>query len=246
MKPRQINEGRNGTIWVPDSVERWDGPSAWERVRLDSMQEHLRPGMVTFDVGTEHGWLDILIAQWVGPRNMVLIEPTQAMWQDIALTWRANFPNDDPLACWPGLVGEKRVAKKATFQTGWPSFVDFAGGESPAGLDYRSLIEEREDEQIETTTIDILAKALRVKVDVLNIDVEGAEWSVLRGATKTLTTDRPLVWCSVHPDMMQRDYGIEHVEEMFDWMDGLGYRREYLGTDHEQHMFWHPSEWSPS
>lgn len=242
MKLREINEGRDGAILVPDSVADWDAPSHWERERLASMRTHLRKGMVLFDVGVEHGWMNILYGQMVGPQNMVLIEPTPKMWQDIALTWRANFGDVDPFACWAGLVGAKRVAKRTLFETGWPKWVDFHGPESPAGLDYRSLIEDRPEEQIEVTTIDVLAKALGHKVDALSIDVEGAEFEVLKGARKVLANDRPLVWCSVHPDMMQRDYGVERVEEMFDWVDALSYKRIYLGTDHEQHHAFFPEE----
>lgn len=39
--------------------------------------------------------------------------------------------------------------------------------------------------------------------DVIKIDVEGAEIDVLRGATKTLASARPLVFLSVHPRQIQ-------------------------------------------
>lgn len=246
MRLREINEGRDGTIWVPDSIADWEGgwdaPSHWERERIDSMRKHLSKGMTLFDVGVEHGWMNILFAQMVDPQNMVLIEPTPGMWQDIALTWRANFPDVEPLACWPGLLGAERVAKRATFQTGWPSWVDFNGPESPAGLDYRSLVEDRDGEKIETSTIDVLAKALKIRVDAISIDVEGAEFEVLKGGVKTLTKDRPLVWVSVHPDMLERNYNVPDVRTIYQFMADLGYGREYLGTDHEQHHFFAPNE----
>ena len=56
----------------------------------------------------------------------------------------------------------------------------------------------------------------------------------MRGAEMTLLKHRPLVWISVHPDLMERA-GWPDVQELFDFMTGLGYGREYLGTDHEQH-----------
>jgi hypothetical protein len=92
-----------------------------------------------------------------------------------------------------------------------------------------------QEQGIPTITIDQIGQWM--KVDAITVDVEGAEFEVMKGAELTLRKERPLVWLSVHPDLMQRDYGVEHVEELFDFMTSCGYGREYLGTDHEQHHF---------
>lgn len=243
MKLATFNEeapdGPYGPLWVPNDIAEWDAIHDWERARLASMHALLKRGMKLIDVGVEHAWMSAIWAQWVGPQNMVLCEPSPQFWTNIGKTWKANsFP--DPLACWPGFVGAKRVAKKATFSTGWPNWVDWDGPEAPADA-YASL--NHGDTGIETTTIDTLRRALKIKVDAITIDVEGAELLVLEGAEKTLLQDRPLVWCSVHPDLMERDYGIKDVQVLFDLMFQMGYGRNYLGTDHEQHHLFAPFEW---
>jgi len=185
MREREINEGRNGTIWVPDTIADWDAPSHWERERLDSMEQWLKPGMTLVDVGTEHGWLTAVYGQFVGPENVVLCEPGPEMWQDIRLTWEHNnFP--DPIGIWPGFVGPidrpLSNARYATIFDGWPAWTSSDGPESPT-MAYRYL---RDDPvEIPVITIDTIATQLALigrRVDAITVDVEGAEMAVMRGA----------------------------------------------------------------
>ena len=106
MKLREINEQPRWTYWVPDSIADWDAPSHWERERLASMEEHLKPGMVLYDVGTEHGWLSAVYGGFVGYENMVLIEPSPEFWPNIRKIWECNgFP--EPLAAFQGFIGDQ-------------------------------------------------------------------------------------------------------------------------------------------
>ena len=204
MREREINEGRNGTIWVPDTIADWDAPSHWERERLDSMEQWLKPGMTLVDVGTEHGWLTAVYGQFVGPI-------------------------DRPLS----------NARYATIFDGWPAWTSSDGPESPT-MAYRYL---RDDPvEIPVITIDTIATQLALigrRVDAITVDVEGAEMAVMRGAAGCLEYSHPIIWISVHPDMMARDFATP-VEELFDFMVSYGYRRQFLATDHEQHHLFVP------
>src|SRR6266403_2616484 len=56
----------------------WDD---WELQCHLSMDKHLKPGMVLYDVGAFDGWQSAMFSQMVGgPKNMVLIEPVAEMW----------------------------------------------------------------------------------------------------------------------------------------------------------------------
>lgn len=247
MKLKIVN-GR-WQIWTPTSVADWDGgtgdpviPSGWEYRRLQSMQENLRWGDVMFDVGTEHAWLAAVIArEFIGPANIVLMEPSPEFWPNIFLTWRHNgFP--DPLACWAGFVG-------AETSDGWrPTDASMPGplwpptsyGHETGAMAYRSL--EHNHAGIPTITIDDMALMVGASPVALNIDVEGAEFLVLQGAENWLGTYHPNahVWVSIHPDLME-NFG--HTPEMImDYMDSFSERsgqarwaHEFLDTDHEQH-----------
>lgn len=237
MKEREINEGRNGTIWVPNSIADWDAPSHWERERLGSMQEHLKHGMVLVDVGTEHGWLTAVYGQFVGPENVVLCEPGDEMWQDIRLTWEWNkFP--PPLGIWHGFVGAKNAGLAEGVASTWPSWTSKNGAESPP-MAYRNL--RHHAGEVPTITLDAIGADVH-RIDAITIDVEGAELLVMQGATETLEMDRPLVWISVHPDMMERDFG-HNADDLFDLMTAAGYRNTHLGRDHEDHYFFAPDEY---
>lgn len=243
MKPREINEKPEWTFLLPDSIADWDAPSHWERERLASMERHLRQGMVLYDIGVEHGWLSALYGSFCGHGNMVLIEPGPEMWINIRKTWAANgFA--DPIACFPTFAGahtSSSVRSKKSWR-GWPSLtVGFVDADEVKAMPYRYL----GDTEIETIAIDDMVKLSGHPPEAITVDVEGFELEVMRGAQKTLLNHRPLVWLSVHPDLMAQNAGVLDVDELFGFMASYGYGREYLGTDHEQHHFFAPLEWSP-
>lgn len=242
MKTREINENPEWAFIVPDGIADWDAPSHWERERLASMQAHLKPGMVLYDIGVEHGWLSAVYGSFAGHGNMVLVEPSPEMWVNIRKTWAANG-FDDPIASFQMFCGDKPPNATKPQVEAWP--VCSEGFEDAAEVDampYRIL---GRDETVGTTTIDQIASVVKRFPDAITVDVEGFELTVMRGAEKTLKKHRPIVWLSVHPDLMERDAGVTDVQELFDFMTSCGYGREYLGTDHEQHHFFAPLEWTP-
>lgn len=236
-----INQNPEWQFWLPDNIADWDAITGWEEERLASMQQHLHPGMTLYDVGTEHGWLTAVYGSFTGHENLVLIEPSPEMWINIRKIWSANkLP--DPIASVQAFMGEVVDPLNALLEV-WPACsVGFEDADEVPGMAYRYI---GDDNGIKTYSIDqLVADGLPIP-DALTIDVEGFELSVLRGAEVTLREQRPLVWASVHPDLMQRHCGIESVQELFDFMTSLDYGREYLGTDHEQHDLFAPLEWSP-
>ena len=79
------------TFLLPRPLADWDVFAVWERERFHSMQSHLTSNDVLYDVGTEHGWCNLLYADYVGPQNMVLIEPSSVFWPNIRETWQRNY-----------------------------------------------------------------------------------------------------------------------------------------------------------
>lgn len=236
MKVREINENPAWTFVLPDSIADWDAPSHWERERLASMQHHLKPGMTLYDVGTEHGWLSAVYGSFTGHEYMVLIEPSAEMWNNVRKTWVANDLRS-PIACFQMFCGATPSSKTAPRVASWPECSDmFAEADECPAMAYKYLGAEG----IQVTTIDQIAAATKQPPQAITIDVEGFELDVVKGAEKTLKRHHPLVWISVHPDLMARDAGVPDVQELFDFMTACGYGREYLGTDHEQHHFFAP------
>lgn len=229
-------------IILPHFLATWDVWSYWERERIDSMAQHLKKGDVLFDIGTEVGWMSVVLASMVGAENMVLIEPTPEFWPNIKETWERNL-DKPPLACYTGLVGDKTVKTgEDNFTRGFPKHV---GDKLVNGMAYR-YIHNNDDPEIvrqkrnrPEDTIDDLVKQHGIVPDALTMDTEGSELPILRGAEKTIKQYKPLIWVSIHPDLAQRDYNVTDGDTQ-KYLYSLGYTGEHLATDHEEHWLFTP------
>jgi FkbM family methyltransferase len=70
---------------------------------------------------------------------------------------------------------------------------------------------------------------LRRPIRFIKMDVEGAEPQVVRGASRLLTEDRPLVLSELHPTQLERASGVT-ADEFLSQMTALGYRAHPINT----------------
>lgn len=231
MQPALINNRHH--LVCPDVIATWDAIGNWEVARLDAMEAHLTPDDIVYDVGTEHGWLAGLIQRWCG--GMVLFEPSARVWPNIRLVWEENgLP--DPLGTFVGYVGATNDHLEDLIDGDpWPPCA--YDDECHESLPYDYIFTGH---PLPQTTLDNYIEIPGVPIPtVLNIDVEGAELLVLMGSMGLLALHRPTVFCSVHPDLMERDY--QHKDsDVYSLMSSLGYVATDLGRDHEQHIIWRP------
>ena len=238
MKPATVNS--RWDLILPDQIADWDAITGWEFSRFDSMEKHLERGMTLVDVGTEHGWISAVYGrEFVGPENMVLIEPGPEMWVNIRKTWQAN-DLAHPKATWVGFASASTETPEGLDYDdqsvdGWPACAyNDDDSETPA-MPYRYL--SRSVHNTRQVRIDDLGVG---PIDAITVDVEGAELHVMRGASGILNHHRPLVWISIHPDLMW-EHARHTPGELLTFMAGHGYRHEHLGTDHEQHWLFTPN-----
>lgn len=223
MKTRTVN-GRWEVV-LPDHIADHPFLDCHEPERFESMAWWLTPGAVLFDIGAEHGCCSAVYAQMVD--SIVLFEPTPAFWRNIRLTWEANGLRD-PLGCWPGFLTDTTPGPPRVLN-GWPHCA--AGNDEAPPGPYRHLAT---DVDVPSTTVDAWVKASRIAPDAMTIDVEGAEWHVLSGASWTIANHRPDIWLSVHTDEMLASHGAQR-DWVFSLLHGHGYSTELLATDHEEH-----------
>lgn len=224
-------------VKMPEFLAAHDCWDNWERERFESMEANLKKGDVLFDVGAETGAISAIYAQFVGAENLVLFEPNPSNWQNIYATWQAeNLPN--PLAMRCALVSN-RNSGNADFDTGaingWPIVALTGNIWTPRSFRY---IHEHADKTPQLS-LDAFVAMTGIIPKAITIDVEGAEMRVLLGAEASLMAHHPLVWVSIHEDLLRRDYGTEPIE-VCDFMEKCGYRGEHLAVDHESHWLYRP------
>jgi hypothetical protein len=84
------------------------------------------------------------------------------------------------------------------------------------------------------TTLDSETVALNLVPNVLKIDVEGAEWEVLKGAEQILQRYHPMLFLSLHPAALTKRG--ESPEVILDWLVHRGYGHDVIARDHEIHV----------
>ncbi len=243
MKPAVVYD--RWEMMLPDHIADWDVLSYWEQPRTDSIAANLKWGDILIDVGAEHGWLSALFARYVvGGDAMILVEPSPELWRNVRLTWEAN-DLAMPWACAWAFAdrqsGPPTTPAPVTFD--WPEPAVLSDEECPA-MAYRTL---GDPGAIPSLSIDTLATATLPDGTIgdhrrlaLNIDIEGAELRALHGAERVIEEHRPLVWVSIHDDLV-RGFGDDPADIHALFRD-LGYLGRHLGTDHEQHwLFYDPT-----
>jgi FkbM family methyltransferase len=159
-----------------------------------ALQEHLRPGMVFYDIGANIGFFSLLAARLVGPQGRVVAFEADP---EVAARLREHISRNS----FSWITAEQQAV--------WcePITVSFARTD-PATSPDRGLghvVSGPGDGtiQVRATSLDEFTKT-QIAPDFLKCDVEGAEVEVFRGAEKLLTEKRPGILCEMHSDDNRR------------------------------------------
>ncbi len=141
----------------------------WEPAMTRFLRDRLTPGRVFVDVGANIGWFVLVAAPLVGDTGAVVaVEASPAIHARLAAQIREN-----------GLTNVRTVNEAAGAQDSWVTIVDgpawnsaqsavTAGGPQPGAVRCRPV-----DAMLRTDEI--------ARIRVVKIDVEGAEYEVVRG-----------------------------------------------------------------
>lgn len=233
---KMVNVKVNGkwNILMPEhraARPEWHTKEGWERKRLDSMMKTTKKGDVVYYVGAEEGEMCALLQMYAGA-ELVMFEPNPAVWPNIKVVWNANALSL-PLLSLPGFAGnftDLRGTKDPG--TGFPPCAD---GEVISDHGFKNLCED--NGMLPVIKIDDLVALTRVPPDMISIDVEGAEWEVLRGAEKTLREHSPRIYLSLHPEFLYEIYK-EYSNDLRWWLKQMGYKETLLDYQHEVHLLY--------
>jgi FkbM family methyltransferase len=236
--------GRYELILPRHRAERaeWYTEAGWEKERIGSMVDNIQPGDTIYDVGAEEGDISAILAMKAGASGkMVLVEPNPLVWPNMKAIWESN---NLPLPLWfVGFFGDgtnespNRLNFERGEKEGWPIS---AFGEVIGNHGFRH--QGQETSTTPQITMDLFTQRHALIPNLITMDCEGSDLNVLRGGEETLKKYKPLVYVSVHSDIdFLRDVYHQTQQDLYDYMEKLGYKHELLAIDHERHeMFWHP------
>jgi FkbM family methyltransferase len=140
---------------------------------------HLNPGDTVIDVGANVGHFSILVADIVGPANLVCFEPTPIAWRRLCENFQLNGWSLTNL--YPYAVGAERGT------------VAYSDSETPATTNsIRNDARSGKTFQAKVVALDDRLDAWKGKpIGLLKIDVEGYEPEVFRGAVRLIQDVRP-------------------------------------------------------
>ncbi len=159
----------------------------WEPKVVAALKKEVAPGSCALEIGAHIGFFALLLCKLVGPDGKVIaFEPLPSNFKILEENLRLN-------ACSQG-----RAINKAVMATSQK--IRFAPPEAEALPSSVSLFTDYGGEafEVEAVSVDEFVASERVPVDLLMIDVEGAEADVLLGAQRTIERERPTIALEVH------------------------------------------------
>ncbi|MDR7568571.1 MAG: FkbM family methyltransferase, partial [Armatimonadota bacterium] len=192
-----------------------------EPILTDVLQSLLHPGMTVVDVGANLGYFALLAARRVAPNGRVFaLEPFPASYQLLRRNIEANGFNH--VVALPVAAGRSSGKRKIYVypQANWNSF--FSGNRKP--------IDELD---VDVCTLDNLLTNVP-RVDLIRMDVEGAELDVLYGSQKILGNLSPKIVIEVHPTLL----GVDGYRELLNLLSQLGYDVLFAWGRHQDEVLW--------
>jgi FkbM family methyltransferase len=194
---------------VFELASRYD---SFEGSEIKFFSEFLKPGQMVFDVGANFGIYSLLASQRVGASGRVVaFEPAPT-------TIRCLRNN-----CYLNLIRNiERNQLALSDSNGWVEFHFAVDQPAYSGIQVGDVPGRVEKIRVESMTLDsFCTKRNPTKIDMVKVDVEGAERAFLNGARQTLTTYKPALLMEFSP-LRTRPSGYE-VSELSSILENLGY-----------------------
>jgi FkbM family methyltransferase len=175
----------------------------YEPEQTREFERLVRFGSVVYDIGAHFGYYTLLASRLVGSAGRVFaFEPSPGNLGFLRRHLDLNaIQNVEVLEL--ALANREGTAK-----------FDAAGGSGVGHLAESGSLE------VQVTTLDAISSRL-APPNVLKIDVEGAEFDLLRGARTTLDKYRPTIFLALHSDELKT--------QCFAELKGMGYTFQELG-----------------
>lgn len=201
----------------------WQGAQEGDRGEIRLLGRLLRPDHVFFDIGANVGVFSLYAAKRLTSGEVHAFEPLQQHLSRFSTNLELNgFSNIkvNPVAL-SRKPGSRTLYVPNTNNTGMASF--YADETDPNGFAGHGIT---------TTTLDQYVSDMQIKrLDIIKIDVEGAELDALEGGRETIRRFRPRVMMEVNVSHLRR--AGKTLDDLVGFWADLGYsmfRIEHSGT----------------
>jgi FkbM family methyltransferase len=186
--------GAHVAVPLSDRIGRMMWAGCYEREFVELLKKVLDPAMTFVDVGAQVGYFSATAAALVGPAGAVhSFEPDPDCFSLLQRNARAYPWMRIHNSAMANFTGEARFYRSPkSDESGWGAMFDADGDRAEIGVRVCTLDGWRAAEGIR-------------KIDVIKIDVEGAECRVLEGARDAIAATRPLIWIEANEVCLARD-----------------------------------------
>ena len=185
-----------------------------ERGEVKFLESIVKEGMNVIDIGANVGITTVTVARKIGRRGKLYsFEPTPEYFNILKENISSN-----------GLENVKVYELAVTDQVGR---APFSQKELSSGIVFEEGAKKFE---VSTTSIDrFLSEEKIERIDLINMDCEGSELLVLKGAKETLRKNKVKIFCEIHHDFLKQ-LG-QSVEELVQYLQGLEFQVQSVSLD---------------
>lgn len=194
----------------------WKGPWAFEEGSSKLVYALAKSARVFFDVGAYVGFYTLLVKTANPDVSIFAFEPVPSIHERLSDQIAANDMNS-------GTTIERAVLSDISAED-VPLFVPRHRWATASSLlaDYKRV--EKDEILVRSYSLDDYVGERGIqKIDLMKVDVEGAEIRVLRGGEITLRRDRPMVLCEILPQ------GEANLEDLEGLLQSMRYEAALIG-----------------
>lgn len=225
---------RRGINWRLDLNEGIDFAiylGVYQSIPRRVIDEWIRPNALTMDIGANLGAFCLPLSKYVGDGGRVIaVEPTDYAFGKLKSNLGLNAELSKRSLAVQAALGASDVggAMDATFYSRWPLHEDGQHRHSR----HEGLAEAAR--QARFLTLDTLLDEMRAdgriqgRLSFVKLDADGNELSVLQGARRIFTTERPAILIEIAPHV--QDEEPQRFEDLLSTLTGYGYALEEADT----------------
>jgi len=215
-----IHRCMNGIVHIKLSARFRTLAEEYEPLAFGVMEKILKPGLFVADVGANVGLYSLAMARLVYPSGKVFsFEPASESFMALLDHIRCNGLLDmiEPHMC---VIGDQPGV--CTFTQDGVLGTNRIGGSNSQSKNAKAVSRR-------VTTLDQFFAQNGLLPDLMKIDVEGYEISVLKGAQKIISRKKCPILCELHPGYWEAMN--LHAEDFIQITEDLGYRIFELSGD---------------